>query len=72
MGATGVKCGNLGEGIAEASGMTNCSGMTECTGMSECTGMAEPTRIVEDHAKMSESSWMPSGIAEAIGIPEVV
>jgi hypothetical protein len=56
MGAAGVKCGNLGEGIAEASGMTNCSGMTECTGMSECTGMAEPTRIVEDHAKMPESS----------------
>jgi hypothetical protein len=36
------------------------------------SGMAEATGIVEDRAEMSESSWIPSGIVEAIGIPEAV
>jgi hypothetical protein len=55
MGTTCVKCGDLGGGTIEASGMPDCTGMAECTGMSECTGMAEPTRIVEDRAKMAKS-----------------
>ena len=32
----------------------------------------EATGIVEDRAEMSESSWIPSGIVEAIGIPEAI
>jgi hypothetical protein len=34
--------------------------------------MAELTGIVEDRAKMAELSWMSSGMAEAIEIPEAV
>jgi hypothetical protein len=34
--------------------------------------MAEPTGIVEDHAKMVESSGMPSRMAKVIGIHEAV
>jgi hypothetical protein len=26
--------------------------------------------MVEDHAEMAESNWMPSGMAEAVGILE--
>jgi hypothetical protein len=33
------------------------------------SGMVEPIEIVEDHAEMAESSWMPSGMARANGIP---
>jgi hypothetical protein len=60
VGATCVKCGDLGGGTIEASEMPDCTGMAECTGIFECTGMAsgiaEPTRIVEDHTEMTKSS----------------
>jgi hypothetical protein len=32
VGATYVKCGDLGGGMAEASGMPDCTGIVECTG----------------------------------------
>jgi hypothetical protein len=54
VGTTSVKYGDLGRGIAEASGMPKCTGMSECIGIA--SGMAEPTGIVEDHAKIAESS----------------
>jgi hypothetical protein len=54
VGTTGVKYGDLGRGIAEASGMPKCTGMSECIGIA--SGMAEPIGIVEDHAKIAESS----------------
>jgi hypothetical protein len=44
MGAACVTCGDTGGSTAKASGMPGC------------TRMPEPTRIVEDHAKMAESS----------------
>jgi hypothetical protein len=50
MGATGVKCGDLGGGTTET------SGMLDFTEMVECTRMFEPTEIVEDRAEMDESS----------------
>jgi hypothetical protein len=72
MGATGVKCGDLGGGTTETSGMLDFTEMAECTRMfepteivedradftemAECTRMFEPTEIVEDRAEMDESS----------------
>jgi hypothetical protein len=47
VGAVGIKRGDIGGGIAKASGIPNCTGVV--------SGMAEPTRIVDDHAKMAES-----------------
>jgi hypothetical protein len=44
VGAASVKCGDT------------CGSTTEASGMPNCTGMAEATGIVEDHAKMVESS----------------
>jgi hypothetical protein len=60
VGATGVKCGDIGGGIIEASIMP------------DGTGVTEPTGILEDRAKMAESSWMPSGMAEATGIAKAI
>jgi hypothetical protein len=70
VGTTGVKYGDLGRGIAEASGMPKCTGMSECIGIA--SGMAEPIGIVEDHAKIAESSWMPSRMAQAIEMNEAI
>jgi hypothetical protein len=64
MGAAGVKCGDTGGGTVEASGMPDYTRMA--------SGMAEPTGIVENHAEMAESRWMPSRMADAIEIPEAV
>jgi hypothetical protein len=64
VGVADVKCGDTGGGTTKASRMPNYTGMT--------SGMAEATRIVENHVEMVESSWMPSGMAEAIGIPKAV
>jgi hypothetical protein len=46
MGTTCVKCGDLGGGTIEASGMPDCTGMAECTGMSECTGMLSQLELL--------------------------
>jgi hypothetical protein len=76
MGAACVKWGDLSGGTTEASRMPDCTGMVECTGVAECIGMAsrmvEPTGIVEDHAEMAESRWMPSGMAKATELTEVI
>jgi hypothetical protein len=48
VGATCIKCGDIGGGTAEASGMPDCTGVA--------SEMADPTGIVEDFAKMVESS----------------
>jgi hypothetical protein len=62
MGATCVKCGDIGGGTEEASRMPS--------GTRVASGMAKSTRIVEDRAEMAEWSWMPSGMAEADEINE--
>jgi hypothetical protein len=62
VGAAGVKYGDTGGGTTKASGMPDCIGLASV--------MAEATGIVEDRGEISESSWMSSEIAEAIGIPE--
>jgi hypothetical protein len=64
MGAASVKCGDIGGGTEEASGMPDFTGVA--------SRMAESIGIVEDRAEMGESSWMPSGMAQAIGIAEAV
>jgi hypothetical protein len=53
VGAAGVKRGDIGGGIAEASRMPDGTGVA--------SGMAKPTEIVEDRAEMAEAI----GIAEA-------
>jgi hypothetical protein len=57
VGAASVKCGDIGGGTTEA------TGMPECTGVS--FGMVEPTRIVEDRANMADCTGVASGIAES-------
>jgi hypothetical protein len=64
VGAAGVKHGDIGGGIAEASRMSDGTGVT--------SEMVEPTWIVENRAEMAESCWMPSGMVEAIVIVEAV
>jgi hypothetical protein len=62
MGAAGVKYGDTGGGTTEASGMPDCTRMASV--------MVGAIGIIEDRGEISESSWMSSGIAEAIGISE--
>jgi hypothetical protein len=60
----GVKHCDIGGGIAKTSRISDCIGVA--------SEMAKLTGIVEDHAEIAESSWMPSEMIEAIEIDKVV